>query len=189
MLAAGVTGWWLLHTSITFAGNPARHGAAFNPGYEHSQRLSVATARAAMDAVAMATHGADADQYAMDYSVQRRQIQADSEGLARWSKEDTRHQGLLREIHIRLAEFLAVLDRTVGNASAASAAKATNPPPLLTSLARVQQSLSNYSANLTEPANLPSANEVFSGPVELWWIALLLWIELAALAWLVFPAP
>lgn len=175
----------MLHTAIAFAGNPARRGAAFNPGYEHSQRLSVATARAAMDALAIAAHGADTDQYEMDYSVQRKQIQADSEGLQRWSKEDARHQGLLREIHASLAGFSAALDRTTGNASSS---KATTAPPLLMSLARVQQSLSNYSANLTEPANLPSANEIFSGPVELWWIALLLWIELAALAWLIFPA-
>ena len=172
----------------------------FNPGYQHSQRLKVAAARAAMDVLGMA--GPDqAANYEADYRLQRMQIQADAMGLERWAPNDPRHQGLLKEIRISVAELNLALDqaqdRAQNRAQARAQDRATGSTanstsqaqiPLLMALNRAENAFSNYAASLTEPANLQPPPYMLASPVVLWWLLVLLLIELAVLAWLVFSA-
>jgi hypothetical protein len=184
-LAIVATAWWSMHEALREIGGASHQDIVFNPGYQHAQRLEVATARAAMDAIGMT--GADqASSYQADYRLQRMQIQADSAGLERWAVHDVRHQGLLREIRGSLAAFLIALDQTSGSATAASS---PGRLALLPALNRVHSALSNYAANLTRPANLHDGHYLFDGPVLLWWLLILLLVEVAVLAWLVFSMP
>lgn len=185
-LAIAVTAWLLTHEAMEAISGASYHDAAFNPGYQHSQRLQVATARAAMDVVGMTGTDPAADSYRADYQLQRIQIQADSEGLERWAMHDTRHQGLLLEIRSSLAGLLIALDQTSGSAAASSGSIRI---PLLPALNRAHNALSNYSASLTEPTNLQTAHYLLAGPVLLWWFLILLLMEVAVLAWLVFAKP
>lgn len=184
-LAIAATAWWSMHEALREIGGASHRDVVFNPGYQHAQRLEVATARAAMDAIGMA--GTDqAASYRADYRLQRMQIQADSAGLERWAVQDARHQGLLREIRGSLAAFQIALDQTSGSATSGAGAERI---PLLPALNRVHSALSNYSASLMEPRNVRTRHHLFAGPVLLWWLLILLLIEVAALAWLVFSIP
>jgi hypothetical protein len=60
--------------------------------------------------------------------------------------------------------------------------------PLLPALNRAERAFSNYAASLTEPAQLQTTRTLFASPVLLWWLLVLLLIESAALAWVVFLA-
>ena len=55
-------------------------------------------------------------------------------------------------------------------------------------LNRAESAFSNYAASLSEPTNLQTSHYLFAAPVVLWWLLILLWMELAALAWLIFSA-
>lgn len=161
----------------------------FNPGYQHSQRLKVAAARAATDVLGMTGAGnADAvavASYEADYRLQKTQIQADSEGLERWAAHDSHRQGLLLEIRASVAELKVALDQAAG--SAASSAGQVQVP-LMAALNRAESAFSNYAASLTEPTQVQTTRYMFAAPVLVWWLLILLWIELAALAWLIFCA-
>lgn len=191
-LAVAVTAWFLLHQAVLSVSGASRRDVVFNPGYQHSQRLRIAAARAAMDVLGME----DPDQaasYEADYRLQRMQIQADAMGLERWAPNDARHQGLLKEIRISVAELNRILDQAHARAQdrfAGSTASSTPQAqiPLLMALNRAENAFNNYSASLTEPANLQSTSYLFASPVVLWWLLVLLLVELAALAWLVFSA-
>jgi hypothetical protein len=142
-----------------------------------------------MDALGMA--GADkqnpnaAAGYQSDYRLQRMQIQADSIGLERWGAHDNRRHGLLLEIRASLVDLNAALDQAAG--SSASADGLANVP-LLPALNRAESAFSNYAASLTEPTQLQTTHYLFASPVLLWWLLILLLIELTALAWVVFSA-
>jgi hypothetical protein len=185
LLAIGATAWFSVHVALGVIGGASHHDIVFNPGYQHSQRLEVASARAAMDVLGM-TGTDQAPGFQADYRLQRMQMQADSAGLERWARNDPRRQGLLLEIRASLAGLLVALDQTSGTGAA------VNSPvhiPLLPALNRVHNALSNYSASLTEPTNSQTGHFLFTGPVLLWWILILLFAELAALAWLIFTIP
>jgi hypothetical protein len=188
-LAIAATAWTMLHEAQHSANSASQHDLALNPGYQHSERLKVAAARAAMDVLGMA--GADkqnpsaAADYQTDYRLQRMQIQADSEGLERWGAHDSRRHGLLLEIQASLVDLNAALDQATGStASMGSLGKV----PLLPALNRAERAFSNYAASLTEPAQLQTTRTLFASPVLLWWLLVLLLIESAALAWVVFLA-
>lgn len=161
---------------------PVNQRTSSNPGYEHSQRLSIACARAAMDVLGMtgSDHAAD---YRADYFRQRTQIQADSMGLEQWARRDAHRQGLLLEIRSSLAALMIALDQTSGTGTASASPV---PVPLLPALDRVQYALSNYSASLTEPRNISTKSSLLSGPVLLRELLVLLLVELAVLAVLFF---
>lgn len=187
-LAIAATAWMMLHEAQYSANGASQHDLVFNPGYQHSQRLKVAAARAAMDVLGMA--GADKQDpsatvnYQADYRLQKMQIQADSEGLERWGAHDSRRHGLLLEIQASLADLNAALDQATGStASIGSPGKV----PLLPALNRAERAFSNYAASLTEPAQLQRTRYLFAPPV-LWWLLILLLIEAAALVWVVFSA-
>jgi hypothetical protein len=182
-LAIAATAWLSLHQALRLVSSGSRHDVVFNPGYQHSQRLQVATARAAMDVIGMTGTDAAAADYRADYRRQRMQIQADSEGLERWAANDRRHRGLLLETRASVARLLIALDQASGAAS-------SNPGnvPLLPALNRAQSSLNNYSASLTEPGNLHTGQYLFAEPVLLWWLLILLLVEAAALAWIAFSS-
>lgn len=140
-----------------------------------------------MDVLGMA--GENNSAYRSDYRLQRVQIQADSLGLERWAAHDLRRQGLLLEIRASLAELVTSMDQATGSGVADSAASRI---PLLQALTRAQSALSDYSASLTEPMRQTdqSPRYLLTLPVALWWLLILILIELAILAWLVFaPLP
>jgi hypothetical protein len=188
-LAIAATAWLLLHQAMHSVNGASHHDVVFNPGYQHSQRLKVAAARAAMDVLGMASPDQAAG-YQADYRLQRMQIRADAMGLERWAPNDGRHQGLLLEIRTSVAELNLALDQAQDQATstAAKSAGAQGQIPLLTALNRAESAFSNYAASLTEPANLQTTPYLFASPVVLWWLLVLLLIELAILAWLVFSA-
>ncbi len=175
----------MLHEALSGVSTASHRDVALNPGYQHSQRLKIATARAAMDALAIAGTGSAAG-YQADYHLQKMQIQADSEGLERWAAHDPQRQGLLMEIRASLAGLRIALDQTTGSPMASSPLTANIA--LLPALNRAETALSNYAASLTEPMDLQQTHYLFAGPVRLWWLLVLLLLELAALAWLVLPA-
>ena len=182
-LAIAVTAWLSLHEALRQVGGESRHDAVFNPGFQHSERLKVAAARASMDVLGMNGAGSNAAEYRADYQRQRVQMQADSEGLERWAAHDARHQGLLMEIRASLAVLTIALDHASGTTAPTSG---TANFPLLPALNRAESAFNNYSASLTEPHNLATRRYLFSGPVQLWWLLVLLMAEAAGLVWLVF---
>ena len=145
-----------------------------NPGYQHAQRLQVATARAAMDAMGMT--GTNPTQYQLDYRVQRMQMQADSQGLDRWATHDLQHQGLLLEIRASLAAFRVALDQATGSATVSAGVSSI---PLLPALDRAQRALSNYSASLSGPS-IPTHAFRYKG----WTSFVLLLVEFSVVLWL-----
>lgn len=172
----------MLHEGLRSFVVASHDDVVFNPGYQHSERLKVAAARAAMDVLGM-QGSSQTTGYQADYHLQRMQIQADSEGLERWAPNDLHHQGLLMEIRASLADLTLALDQATGSAA--------NLPgraqiPLQVALNRAESALSNYSASLTEPTQLQTTHYLFTPPVLLWWLMVLLLVELAFLAWLVF---
>ncbi|MHB1935141.1 MAG: hypothetical protein ACYCOR_00975 [Acidobacteriaceae bacterium] len=188
-LAIAATAWAMLYQAQHTVNGASRHDLIFNPGYQHAQRLKVAAARAAMDALGMAI--ADKQDptattgYQTDYRLQRVQIHADSEGLERWSANDVRRRGLLLEIRASLVDLNAALDQAAspspGNISPGTA-------PLLPALNRAESAFSNYAASLTEPTQLQATHYLFASPVLLWWLLMLLLLEAAALTWVAFAA-
>lgn len=172
-----------MHQALQTLGGASRHNVVFDPGYQHAQRLRIATARAAIDAFGM-NGASDTAVYKADYRLQRMQIQADSIGLERWAVHDVRRQGLLLEIRASLAGLLAALDQTSGTAPTSAG---TPSIPLLPALNRTQTALSNYAASLTEPMRQTRTHYLFAGPVVLWWFLIFILLELVLLAWLIFP--
>lgn len=185
LLALAITAGVWMHEALLAVDHASHHDVVSDPGYQHCERLKVATARAAMDVLGMANANPP-DAYQADYRLQRMQIQADSEGLDRWAAHDLRHQGLLLEIRASLAGLKMALDQATG---VSAAAPGSNPIPLLPMLNRAQSALSNYSASLSGPANLPPRHYLFAGPMRLWWLLILILVEIAALAWLIFSIP
>lgn len=184
MIALAGSSWLLTHEALRSLGGGSHRDGIFNPGYQHAKRLQIAAARAAMDVLGM-TAANNAAAYQADYRVQRIQIQADSIGLDRWAAHDGRRQPLLREIRASLADFTAALDQASGANGTAAA------PALMPSLKRTETALSNYAASLTEPVRQAGtqshrAGYLFAEPVVLWWLLLLILVELAILAWVVF---
>jgi hypothetical protein len=188
-LAIAATAWTMLHEAQHSANSASQQNLAFNPGYQHSERLKVAAARAAMDVLGMAgadkqDPGAAAD-YRTDYRLQRMQIQADSEGLERWGAHDSRRHGLLLEIEASLVDLNAALDEaTAPPASVGGLGKV----PLLPALNRAERAFSNYAASLTEPPQLQTKPTLFASPVLLWRLLVLLLMESTALVWVAFLA-
>ncbi len=189
LIAITATAWLMMHDSLRSVAGASRGDIVFNPGYQHSQRLKVAAARAAMDVLGMTGAGKNdpvaAASYRADYRLQRTQIQADSEGLERWAEHDSRRQGLLLEIRASVAELKMALDQAAGS-SASFAGQV--PVPLMAALNRAESAFSNYAASLSEPTELQTTHYLFAAPVVVWWLLILLWMELAALAWLIFSA-
>lgn len=178
-LATAVTGWLILqgsgHNDTQSRSVPT---AAVDLGFQHSQRLQIAAARAAADVLGMST--AQAAGYQADYHLQRMQIQADSEGLDRWAAHDIKRQGLLQEIRASLAALRIALDQTAGTTTTSM------PPlqiPLLPALNRAETALSNYSASLSQPDLRDNPAHKNLQHITL---AGLFLAELAALAWLFF---
>lgn len=161
-----------------FSQEPSTPNGALDLGFQHSQRLQVAAARAAVDALGMSTD--QAGSYNADYRLQRMQIQADSEGLDRWAAHDVSRQGLLLEIRASLAALRVALDQTAGKAAGS---EGPTHIPLLPALNRAESALSNYSASLSQPEPL---NPGMSGNFERVALAGFFLAELAALAWLFF---
>ncbi|MGC1871288.1 MAG: hypothetical protein WA700_10045 [Acidobacteriaceae bacterium] len=188
-LAIAATAWMMLHEAQHSANGAAHQDLIFNPGYQHAERLKVAAARAAMDALGMA--GADKqdstaiEQYQTDYRLQRTQIQADSEGLDRWAAKDRRRQGLLLEIRASLVDLNAALDQATGSPASKSG---LGKVPLLPALNRSERAISNYAASLSEPTQPDTAHYLLAAPVLLWWLLVLLLVEAAILTWLVVSA-
>lgn len=186
-LAIAATAWMMLHQAQHSVSGASHHDLLFNPGYEHAQRLKVAAARAAMDVLGMA--GADkldpgsVSGYQTDYHLQRMQIQADSEGLARWGAKDRRRQGLLLEIRASLVDLNAALGQATGSSPNNSS---LGKVPLLPALNRAESAFSNYAASLTEPTQPETTHYLFASPVLLWWLLILLLLEAAILTWVVF---
>lgn len=170
-----------MRMAVRSAATAADRDVVFNPGYQHAERLKIACTRAAMDVVGISA-GSGGGGYRADYHLQRMQMLADSEGLDRWAEHDARREGLLLEIRASLAGLRIALDQTSG---AATAAASPTEVPLLPALNRAESALSNYSASLTEPGNTQNTRYIFSAPVLLWWLLILLLTELAGLAWLV----
>lgn len=169
--------WTVVRRSASadvFETQKIRRAIVSNPGYQHAQRLQVATARAAMDALGMS--GTGSAQYQLDYRVQRMQMQADSQGLDRWATHDPQRQGLLLEIRASLAAFRVALDQATGSAAVSGSA---TPIPLLAALDRAQRALSNYSASLSEPS-IPTDAARYKG----WPSLILLLVEFAIVLWL-----
>lgn len=137
-----------------------------------------------MDVLGMAGQD-DAAAYRSDYRLQRMQIQADSLGLERWAAHDPRRQGLLLEIRASLAEFVTSMDDATSSGASDSM---TQKIPLLQALTRAQTALSDYSASLTEPTRQAAQGQryLFTLPIALWWLLILILVELVILAWLVF---
>ncbi len=187
LLATAATAWLMMQEALRSVVAASHDDVVFNPGYQHSQRLKVAAARAAMDVLGMTGGGKEdaAAGYQADYRLQRTQIQADSEGLERWAAHDSHRQGLLLEIRASEAELKMALDQAAGSA-ASSAGQAQ--VPLMAALNRAESAFSNYAASLTEPTQALTTHYMFAAPVLVWWLLILLWIELAALAWLMFTA-
>ncbi|MHB8302623.1 MAG: hypothetical protein ACYDC6_07290 [Acidobacteriaceae bacterium] len=193
-LAIAGTAWLMLHEGIRGLSHASHHDIALDPGYEHAERLQVATARAAVDALGIAGSTDQRASYRADYRLQRMQIQADSEGLDRWAAHDMQRQGLLQEIRASLAALRVALDQVAVQPGTTSAASGNSiHVPLLPALGRSQRALSNYAASLSEPDSAQRAHYIFyifSGPLLLWQLLVLLLVELAALAWLFFrPFP
>ncbi|HVC89493.1 MAG TPA: hypothetical protein VND66_02615 [Acidobacteriaceae bacterium] len=189
LLAIAATAWLMMQEAVRSVVAASHNDVAFNPGYQHSQRLKVAAARAAMDVLGTTGAGKDgaaaAASYEADYRLQRTQIQADSEGLERWAAHDSHRQGLLLEIRASVAELKVALDQAAG--SAASSAGQVQVP-LMPALNRAESAFSNYAASLSEPMQIQTTHYMFAAPVLVWWLLILVWIELAALAWLMFSA-
>lgn len=185
-LAIVATACMMLYQAQHSVNGASHHDLIFNPGYQHAQRLRVATARAAMDVLGMA--GADNQDpaatagYQTDYRLQRVQIHADSEGLERWGANDVHRRGLLLEIRASLVDLNAALDQAAGSSPSDSS---LGKVPLLPALNRAESAFSNYAASLTEPAQLQTTHYLFASPVLLWWLLMLLLLEAAALTWVV----
>jgi hypothetical protein len=178
-LATAVTGWLILQGGgRNDTQSRSVPSATVDLGFQHSQRLQIAVARAAADVLGMST--AQSAGYQADYHLQQMQIQADSEGLDRWAAHDIKRQGLLQEIRASLAAFRIALDQTSG---AATTPIASLQIPLLPALNRAETALSNYSASLSQPNTSDNrASEDFGHMM----LAGLFLAELAALAWLFF---
>lgn len=192
-VAITATGWLMMHEGLSGVSHASHHDVAFNPAYQHCQRLEVAVARAAMDVLGIAgTDRTDQhESYQADYRLQRMQIQADSEGLARWAAHDPQRQGLLLEVHASLASLRIALDQASGSSTPSNPstqAASAGRIPLLPAVNRTQSALSNYAASLTQPAHLQRTQYLFAGPVLLWWLLVLMLLEITALAWLVFSS-
>ena len=82
-----------------------------NPQFLHCERMQVAVARAAVDALALRTAPSDAALQA-DLVQQRRQMQADWMGMEQLAARDPQRHGLLLEIRASLADFFLALDQT-----------------------------------------------------------------------------
>lgn len=191
-LAIAATAWLLVHQAIHSVSGESRRGVISNPGYQHTQRLKVASARAAMDVLGMANPD-QASGYRADYRLQRMQIRADAMGLERWAPNDTHRQGLLKEIRASVAELNLALDQAQNRVQTRVVSPITSPIqqgaiPLPMALNRAENAFSNYAASLTEPENLQSTPYLFASSMKLWWLLVLLLIELAVLAWVVFSA-
>jgi hypothetical protein len=184
-LAIAATAWMMLYEAQRSVTGASHHDLIFDPGYQHAQRLKVAAARAAMDAIGMS--GADkqdpatVEQFQTDFRLQRMQIQADSEGLARWGEKDRRRHGLLLEVRASLVGLNAALDQAAGSPSDSSG---LGKVPLLPALNRAESAFSNYAASLTEPAEPQTTHYLLASPVLLWWLLILLLVETAILTWI-----
>lgn len=191
LLAITGTGLLLTHEASRIIGRTARSNVADNPGYQHSVRMQVAAARAALDALGIA-HGEDAAAYQADYRLQRMQLQADAEGLQRWVAHDTYRRGLTQEIRASMAAFILALDETVKPGTLPKTLPASAPhAALLPALNRCEIALRNYWGSLSEPDSLSqsAAANARNGPALLWVLLGLLLIELAGLGLVIFSEP
>ncbi|HEX4021389.1 MAG TPA: PAS domain S-box protein [Acidobacteriaceae bacterium] len=117
-----------------------------NPAYLHSERMQVAAAQAAMDALAMATTQSST-LYQLDYRQQRMQLQANWMGLEQLAAQDSHRQALLLEIRASLAALLADLDRTTTSITPPTAQDQSR---LLADLHRAQNAMADYSGSLAQ---------------------------------------
>ncbi len=187
LLAITATALLLTHQATRAIERTSRSNVTENPGYQHSVRMQVAAARAALDALGMAG-AADQAAYQADYRLQRMQLLADGEGLERWAAHDAYRQGLTQEIRASMAGFLLALDETVNP----QAVRGNSPPvPLLPALNRCEMALRNYCGSLSGPASLAQSarSSDAEGPAFLWILLGVLLLELAALAIVVFSEP
>lgn len=146
-----------------------------SPAYLHSERMQIAAAQAAMDALGMASTQSR-DVYQADYQTQRSAFQANWMGLERLAADDPMRQGLLKEVRSSRAVFLIVLDQMAVSTLPPSATEQSN---LKASLDRVESAMANYSASLAQ-----SAEQTAAQPVTLWfqsiWFSLILLLAACA---------
>ncbi len=132
-----------------------------SPEFLHGERLQVAVAQAAMDALAAPANAA----YQADYRQQHQQIQADWIGLERLAANDPRRQSQLLEIRASLADLLLVLD----SVSASTAPLTTSDQAhLQAALQRAQSALSNYAGSLEQEAAQVTAHSGLAWFKSVW---------------------
>ena len=146
-----------------------------NPQFLHCERMQVAVARAAVDALALRTAPSDAALQA-DLLQQRRQMQADWMGMEQLAARDPQRHGLLLEIRASLADFFLALDQTAAlpvSDSSSTLSSTQDTTHLMQALQRVQRALSNDSGSLEQDAARTAATSATTW-VRCTWISLLL---------------
>ena len=158
-----------------------------SPQFLHVERMQVAAAQAALDALALSAAPSNLPLQA-DYRSQRMQLRADWMGMEHLAERDPQRQGLLLEIRSSLADFLLALDQMAASTapSSANGSAHRNDPThrndsahLLLALRRVETALSNDSGSLEQ-----SAARAAEQPATAWfrsiWISLLLLLLVCA---------
>ena len=152
-----------------------------SPQFLHVERMQVAAAQAALDALALSAAPSNLPLQA-DYRSQRMQLRADWMGMEHLAERDPQRQGLLLEIRSSLADFLLALDQMAASTAPSSAngsAHRNDPAHLLLALHRVETALSNDSGSLEQ-----SAARAAEQPATAWfrsiWISLLLLLLVCA---------
>ncbi len=158
-----------------------------NPQFLHCERMQVAVARAAADALALRTAPSDAALQA-DLLQQRRQMQADWMGMEQLAARDPQRHGLLLEIRASLADFFIALDQTAAlpvqdpahipsliprQPSTNNTTQTSDTTHLMLALQRVQRALSNDAGSLEQNAARTTATSATNW-VRSAWISLLL---------------
>ncbi len=154
-----------------------------SPQFLHVERMQVAAAQAALDALALSAAPSNLPLQA-DYRSQRMQLRADWMGMEHLAERDPQRQGLLLEIRSSLADFLLALDQMAASTAPSSAndsAHRNDPAHLLLALHRVEMALSNDSGSLEQSAARAAAQPATAWFRSIWISLLLLLLVCAAL--------
>jgi hypothetical protein len=154
-----------------------------SPQFLHVERMQVAAAQAALDALALSAAPSNLPLQA-DYRSQRMQLRADWMGMEHLAERDPQRQGLLLEIRSSLADFLLALDQMAASTAPSSAndsAHRNDPAHLLLALRRVETALSNDSGSLEQSAARAAAQPTTAWFRSIWISLLLLLLVCAAL--------
>ncbi len=154
-----------------------------SPQFLHSERMQVAAAQAALDALALAVAPSNL-QLQADYRSQRMQLRSDWMGMEHLAERDPQRQGLLLEIRSSLADFLLALDQMATSTAPVSANDSTHrndSAHLLLALHRVETALSNDSGSLEQSAARSAAQPTTAWFRSVWISLVLLFLVCAAL--------